>query len=383
LISSGVTPPTFAEARARDKRYDAWDLASSSRAGLGLLLALATCGAAYGLACGDSGDASGFGNSGDDGGPSSLPDAAVGSADAGAPTATMRLAHLAADLGPIDLCYRTANASSFEGPVLGGGLGAPKRDAGASDGGGDASGAGADPLDGATLDAAGALDGSADAGAAAIDFRTVSRYLTLDAAGPLTIALVAPGSTSCTTPLLLDDVTLDPGKLATVAIVGRRGDDGGAGSLGLVAFIDDRTVAPSTARVRMINAALGAAGADAAPDAPNALAVRAVGAQTITLAEHVEPRRAGSPSSNVPVDSLGYATVAPVPSPARLAVGAAADTKSDAAVDSWVSEAGELGLVGSSLHTGFVLTGSVGPYEILWCTDTSTSGDLTTCSLVR
>jgi hypothetical protein len=279
--------------------------------------------------------------------------------------------------------------------VLGGGLGVPKRDAGASDAG--ASDAGADAagggtldggtLDGGTLDGgaldAAALDASADAGAAAIDFRTVSRYLTLDAAGPLTITLVAPGSTSCTTPLLSADVTLDPGKLATVAIVGHPSDDGGAGSLGLVAFIDDRTVAPSTARVRMINAALGAAGADAATDAPTALAVRAVGAQTLTLAEHVEPRRAGSPSSNVPVDSLGYATVVPVPSPARLAVGAAADTKSDAAIDSWVSEAGELGLVGSSLHTGFVLSSSLGPYEVLWCTDTSTSGDHTTCALVR
>jgi hypothetical protein len=358
-------------------------LASSSRVGFGLLLALATGGAVYGLACGDGGDASGASGNGDDGGPSSLPDAAVGSADAGTPTATMRLAHLAADLGPVDFCYRAAKASSFAGPVLGGGLGAPKRDAGASDSGADASGDGGDPLDGGALDAAGALDASADAGAAAIEFLTVSRYLTLDAAGPLTIALVAPGSTSCTSPLLSADVTLDPGKLATVAIIGHLSDDGGAGSLGLVAFIDDRTVAPTTARVRMINAALGAAGADAAPDAPNALAVRAVGAQTLTLAERVEPRRAGSPSSTVPVDSLGYATVAPVPSPARLAVGAAADTKSDAAIDAWVSEAGELGLVGSSLHTGFVLTGSVGSYEVLWCTDTSTSGDHTTCALVR
>jgi hypothetical protein len=357
-------------------------LASSSRVGFGLLLALAICGAAYGLACGDGGDASGFGNTGDDGGPSFLPDAAVGTADAGAPVSTMRLAHLAADLGPVDFCYRAAKASSFEGPVLGGGLGTPKRDAGAGDAGADANGAGGDPLDGGPMDAA-AGDADAGTGAAAIDFRTVSRYLTLDAAGPLTIALVAPGSTSCTTPLLSADVTLDPGKLATVAIVGHLSDDGGAGTLGLVAFIDDRTVAPSTARVRMINAALGAAGADAATDAPNALAVRAVGAQTLTLAERVEPKRAGSPSSNVPVDSLGYATVLPVPSPARLAVGAASDTRSDAAVDSWVSEAGELGLVGSSLHTGFVLTGSVGPYEILWCTDTSTSGDHTTCALVR
>jgi len=109
-----------------------------------------------------------------------------------------------------------------------------------------------------------------------------------------------------------------------------------------------------------------------------------VGAQTLTLAERVEPKKAGSPSAAVPVDSLGYATIDPLPSPAQLAVGAAADTKSDAAVDSWVSSAGELGLHGGSLHTGFILTGEdQKPFEVLWCTDTSTSGDRTTCQLVR
>ncbi|CAN5770550.1 hypothetical protein BH11MYX4_BH11MYX4_10480 [soil metagenome] len=330
-----------------------------------LSLALASAGV-YALACGeDASGGGGGGGNGGDGGGGTLPEAAVGKTDADAPATTMRLAHVAADLGPVEFCYRAARSTSFEGPVLGGGIGDPKRDGG-DDGGG--------AVSDASLDAA-------DAGASAVGYRTVSRYLTLGAAGPLTLALVAPGSTSCASPLLFAYVTLDPGKLATVAIVGLGAGDGGAAECGLVAFIDDRTTVPSEARVRMVNAAFGTA---AAPTTPVALAVRAVGAQTITLAERVEPKKAGSPSTAVPVDALGYATIGPLPSPAQLAVGAAADTKTDAGVDSWVSTAGELHLQGGSLHTGFVLTGEdAKPFEVLWCTDTSTSGDRTTCELVR
>jgi hypothetical protein len=105
----------------------------------------------------------------------------------------------------------------------------------------------------------------------------------------------------------------------------------------------------------------------------------------VSIAARVEPTKAASPSATVPIDSLGYATVAPVPSPATLAVGAAASpTASDAAIDSWVSQGVDLGLRGASLHTGFVLTGEdQESFEVLWCTDTSTSGDRTTCVLVR
>jgi len=350
---------------------------SSHRPKLAILCFALAIGCVYALACGDDGGAGGGGGGGNDGGGSTLPDAGVGKTDAGAPATTMRLAHVAADLGPVDFCYRTAKSTSFEGPVLGGGLGGPKRDGGA-DGGEDDAAGGGDPDAG---DDAG--DGEAGAAApASVAYRSVSRYLSLDASGPLTIALVAPGATSCATPLFMADVTLDPGKLATVAIVGLAANDGGAGDRGLVAFIDDRTTTADKARVRMVNAAFG--GAPSSPPEGTALAVRAVGAQTLTLAERVEPKKAGSPSAAVPVDSLGYATIDPLPSPAQLAVGAAADTKSDAAVDSWVSSAGELGLHGGSLHTGFILTGEdQKPFEVLWCTDTSTSGDRTTCEVVR
>lgn len=339
-----------------------------------LSFALAT-GSVYALACGDSGEASGGGNGGSDGGASTGPEAGIGKSDAGAVATTMRLAHVAADLGPVDFCYRTVKSTAFEGPVLGGGIGDPKRDGGV-DGGVDG---GAGAPDDAGVDA----DGS-DAGAPSVGYRTVSRYLTLEASGPLTIALVAPGATSCATPLFTADVTLDPGKLATVAIVGLGANDGGKGDRGLVAFIDDRTTTANKARVRMVNAAFGSATMPTAPTEGATLAVRAVGAQTLTLAERVEPKKAGSPSASVPVDSLGYATIDPLPSPAQLAVGAAADTTADAGVDSWVSTAAELGLHGSSLHTGFVLTGEgQKPFEVLWCLDTSTSGDRTTCERVR
>lgn len=357
------------------------DLALRHRFRLFFVTTTLASGAAVAVACGDGAGSSANGGNDGDGGSSGLSDAAVGPSDATAPATTLRLAHVAEDLGPVDFCYRMAKTSSFEGPVLGGGLGSTKTpDAGNADGG-DASSP-ADALDaGDEADASDAGDAGGDGGAARVGYGTVSRYLTLAASGPLTIALVAPGSTSCATPLFTADVTLDPGKLSTVAIVGRAAADAGAGALGLVAFIDDRMTTPAKARVRMINAALGTGSRAPA----GALSVRASGSQTVTLAESVEPRKPASPSAAVPVDSLGYATIEPVPSPARLAVGAAASPMaSDASSDSWVSLPGSLDLRGGSLHTGFILSGHDEPsFEVLWCTDTSTTGDVTTCAIVR
>lgn len=353
-----------------------------------MVLTLAS-GAAYAVACADSGGSGSDGSTTGDGGSVTAPGPAVVAGDSEAPATTMRLAHVAQDLGPVDFCYRTASSTSFVGPVLGGGLGGSKKDAGATDGGEagtDDDDAGHDDTgdDTGGDDDAGGDGDAGDAGAASIAHRTVSRYLTLSASGPLTLALVAPGATSCATPLFVADVTLDPGKLSTVAIVGRAEPDAGDASLALVAFIDDRMTVSDKARVRMIHAALGTA-AGRAPAA--ALAARASGAETLALADSVEPKKAASPSASVPVDSLGYATITPLPSPARLAVGAAAGTappSNDASVDSWVSEAGELDLRGGSLHTGFILSGDAQqPYEVLWCTDTSTSGDRSLCALVR
>lgn len=355
-------------------------MASRNRFRVLFLVTTLASGAALALACGDGGGSGSGGGTDGDGGSGARPDAAVGPADASAPATTMRLAHLAEDLGPVDFCYRMAKTSSFEGPVLGGGKGSLARDAGASADGATDANAPVDPsLDGG--DDGGVDEAGADGGAPRVGYRTVSRYLTLTASGPLTIALVSPGSTSCATPLFTADVTLDPGKLSTVAILGRTAADGGDGALSLVAFIDDRVTVPAKARVRMIHAALGTE--TRAP--AGALSVRASSSQTVTVAERVEPKKAAAPSAAVPVDSLGYATIAPVPSPAQLAVGAAASpTASDASTDSWVGQAGALDLRGGSLHTGFVLSGGADqPFEVLWCTDTSTTGDATTCTLVR
>lgn len=365
--------------QAQDLALRCGHLASRSRLRALFVFVTLASGAAAALACGDSGNSGSGAFDTGDGGFASVPEAAVGPTDAESPATTMRLAHVAADLGAVDFCYRMATTSTFQGPVLNGGLGSNvKRDAGARDGGDASSGV-------SDLDAGNRSDGEggADAGAASVNYRTVSRYLTLGASGPLTIALVAPGATSCATPLFIADVTLDPGKLSTVAITSEAKGDGGAAGLALVAFIDDRMTLPNKSRVRMIHAALGTSAKRTSADA---LSVRTSGgSQTVSVADRVEPKRAASPSASVPIDSLGYATLAPVPSPAQLAVGAAASpTASDASIDAWVSDAVDLGLRGASLHTGFILTGEGKPsFEVLWCTDTSTSGDRTTCSLVR
>lgn len=332
------------------------------------------------LACGDGGDGGGNGNDDGDGGFIVLPDAAVGQSDARAPATTMRLAHLAPELGAVDFCYRTAKSTSFEGPVLSGGIGSMGRDASAD---GSSSGDGGEEPDADDDDGGDAS--ISDAGAANVGYRSVSRYLNLTSAGPLTIALVAPGATSCATPIFTADVTLDPGKLSTVAIVGRTGSDGGADALALAAFIDDRATTASKARVRMIHAALGVTATGRPPSGP--LSARVTSSQTLSVAERIEPKKASAPSAAIPVDSLGYATIAALPSPAQLAIGAApgtATTPDAEVIDSWVSKATELDLRGGSLHTGFVLSADdQQPFEVLWCTDTSTSGDLTTCKLVR
>lgn len=338
-----------------------------------LLASAALCaGALYVIACSDdTKDEPLDPSTGDAGG--TLPEAQVTPKDSEAPATVVRFAHLGAELDAVDFCYRTAKTAAFEGPVIGKDIGGPKRDAGpeAGDGGEDEAG----------LVDAGEDDASvADGGLPSVAPRTVTRYLTLEASGALTIALVTPGATSCASPIFTADVTLDPGKLSTVAIVGRHGTDAGsADSLGLVAFIDDGATLPAKARVRMVHAALGTATRPGSP----ALAARAVGAQTVTVASRIEPRKIAAPSTTIPVDSLGYAAIAPVPAPAQLAVGGAEAVGMDAAVEGWVSEAGDLGLTGASIHTGFIVTGTTTPFEVLWCTDTSTVGDLTACKLVK
>lgn len=284
------------------------------------------------------------------GGPNVVGEGGVTTSDAGPPTTTMRLAHLAPDLGAVDFCYRPAKSSSFEGPVLDRGAAGPKSDAAAAD-----------------ADAA----SDADAGSQGLAYASVSTYTTLAVAGPLTIALVPAGASSCAGAMFVADVTLDPGKLSTVAVLGRRDADAADG-LGLVAFIDDHETLAKKARVRFVHAASGTS-------VP--IAVRAVGAQAVLTAERIEPRRVAAASPSIPVDDLGYATIQPLPPPTSLAIAPVA--AQDAAAGGWQTAASDLGLVGGSLHTGFVLSGAANPFEVLWCTDTSTTVARTTCLVVR
>lgn len=326
------------------------------------------------FACDD--DASGTGSDQRDGGElGSRPDAAVLPRDAEAPVTSTRFAHFAPDLGRVDFCYRASGTTTFLGPVLGTPRAAP-RDAGSD--------AAASPSPSTSPDADAVADAAVDANAAttapgaSLAYREVTRYVGLARSGPLDIAVVVAGS-SCASPLLVRTVTLDPGKLSTVTVLGRVGADAGASSeLGLLALVDDRTTQPEKARVRLVHAALPAPGAT--PEA-TPLGVRATSGTTIVLADRIDPRKASSPSANVPVDALGYATVGALPPPASLSVSGAA--LGDAAVEAWESAAVDLDLRGGSLHTGFVVLGDGKPFEVVWCRDTSTDGDLTACTRVR
>lgn len=333
----------------------------------------------------------------DSGPPPIRADARTSGPDAEAPGSTIRLAHLAAESGPIDFCYQEARAGTFVGPVLGGPKLA-KPDAGPLDAGsvGDAGDAG-DASDAGIADAS--SDEDADAGDAStpalssLAFGAVTKYLVLQSSGPMTIAIVEGGATSCASPIATGDVTLDPGKLSTVAVFSRPGD-GGAPALEVAAFTDDRTTADDTIRVRVIHAALGTSYAQ--PE--GALAARASAAKTTVLTDRVEPRRAATESEAVQVDALGYVTAPPIPPPASIAIGAApTDGGADAGFEPWLSKADDLGLSGGSLHTAFILPPArtftaagvdaaaprKGAFRVLWCADTTTEGDRTTCAWVR
>ncbi|MBX3220253.1 MAG: DUF4397 domain-containing protein [Labilithrix sp.] len=327
---------------------------------LGLALALVVA-----TSCGDDGASRDLDSAGN--GRAPIPqDAQASDADGDAPVSTMRFAHLAPGVGPVDFCYQGVRKGTFVGPVLGGGAAPAPTDAGDAD---------TDDLEDDPLDA-----GADDAGPPrSASYRTVSTYLVLQAAGPITIAILPAGATSCTNALVTADVTLDPGKLFTVALFERRADAGPA-TLELGAFIDDRTTAPDKARVRVIHAALGTADVTSA----GPIGVRAVASKTTVLADRVEPRRAASASEAVAVDGLGYVTAAPVPPPTSLAIGPASSDGADAGFDPWQSQSADLDLRGDSLHTAFVLTGPTeSTFEVLWCADRTTSGDQTTCTLVR
>jgi len=289
-------------------------------------------------------------------------DAAAGDADAEAPLSTLRLAHMASGVGPVDFCYQAARAGSFEGPVLGGPSTAVA-DAGA-DGDTDADAA-------ATADAGIDAAVDEDAGRPAVTYGSVSKYFTLAATGTIVVAIVPAGG-RCSEAIAQASVTLDPGKLSTVVFFAE-GSDASDGAV--VGFVDDRDTLSDKARVRIIHAS-----------AAGPIAVRANTSRTTTLADRVEPRHASEATPAIPVDALGFATVAPLPPPVTLVVDPIdQDASADAAPSTtatWASAAGDLDLRGGSLHTGFVLDED-GGFVVLWCADQITAFDHTACTWVR
>lgn len=337
---------------------------------------------------------------GDDGG---------GDAQGGTQT-TLRLANMSPDLGAVDFCWRVSGSATFTGPVLGGSLdggtplGAEYEEAGASDAatpdastGEDAADA-TEPMD-ATIEAGAAGEGGAadattdgetpaDAGDAStssdaalpdaavpqppVGFASMSAAVTLAASGTLDIALVAAGRLSCGSPLAVGTVTLDAGKISTVAVMGLATADAGSDSaLSIVGFTDELTDA-SVAKVRLIHAALGWPDAISTP-AP-ALSVRA---GPVVLAPEVDPRHATTPATMPPVDPLGFASVMPVSGETVLTLSALDDGGTARA---WSTGFFGIDVLPGTVHTGFVVSLRAGALGVAWCGVGPTVG-VPTCRL--
>lgn len=333
------------------------------------------------------------GESGDDGGASA--------------TATMHLAHMAPDLGPLDFCWRASGAATFTGPVLhatvdagpaarDASLDGPPLDAdaaGAADAGADAM-IDADAGDDATADAASG-DAATDAapidaaapdggGTAGLDFGELTPDETLLSGGTFDIALVAAGASTCAQPLVVRAVTLDAGKRATVVVMGlSSADAGSAAALSLAAFTDDATIDPAHARVRMIHAALGAP--DGHAGAPALEVSLTAGGTTVPVAAELDPRHASTPSAQDPsVDALGYTTLEPsigVGSPAAIRLQALGDA---GAGGTWTTAPiDHLGTGAGTVHTAFVVSRPAGELGVVWCSEDKTSGSAVTCGLLQ
>jgi hypothetical protein len=317
-------------------------------------------------------------------------------------TSAMRLANMSPDLGPVDFCWRVTGSGAFTGPVLGGSIdaGAPPATDGAGEDGAFDAGDVADSADGAieTADADGAaepeasddasaladasdattdaadatLDGggvTTDAGGARmtdggaiqhVGFGQASDVETLPAIGTLDIALVAPYQLSCTAPRFVGRVTLDPGKVATVVIMGLKTTDAPRGSaLQLKAFTDEPP--GETAHVRIIHAALGSGSDGTAPPL-------SVQAGNVLIAPEVDPGDAAATSASPAVDTLGYAPAPAFSSPAPIELGTL-DDAGDASARTWTTPFFDLGILPGTSHTGFVVSLGRGALGVVWCGD--------------
>ncbi len=360
-------------------------LSSRRRAGL-LGLACAISASSFLVyACDDGGKPENVTGSALDGsgGPPAA-DVAVAPADGSALTATIRFVHLAANLGPVDFCLRGAGDEAFTGPVLGGGLGPDGgQDAGATNGdGGDAQ------SDAATESGTneGGADGSATEEDPALAPRTMTNYVSFAGSGTFDVAVVSAGQKSCASPRATLKVTVDPSKLTTVVLSGdytagpggtdAGASDGGAGTLRIFRVLDDPTLDPKQARVRMVNAAFGASSVGKAED----LRVDVIGSQKTPITADVALGAASNQSVSAPVtDGLGYTLTAPEPPANALTLTGVAPASF---TGTWTSVYTDLGLVAASLHTGFIVSDATDTLSVLWCSDTSTVGKRVDCRIL-
>ncbi len=314
-------------------------------------------------------------------------DVAVYPADGSALTTTVRFVHLAANLGSVDFCLRGAGAEAFTGPVLRGGFGIDGGGDAGSEDGGDAQ---SPPGDGGDAgNEASAEDGGAEGGAAqedtALPPRTMTNYVSFDGAGTFDVAVVAAGQKSCSSPVATLKVTVDPSKLTTVVLAGdygaegstdAGGADGGGNALRLFRVLDDPTLEPKLARVRMVNAAFGASSVGRAQD----LRVDVIGSQRTPIASDVALGGASNQSVASPItDALGYTLIAPEPPANALTLTGLGGSSFSG---TWTSVYTDLGISAASLHTGFIVSDALEVLSVVWCSDTSTVGKRVDCRVL-
>jgi len=271
------------------------------------------------------------------------------------PTGSFRIAHLAADVGAVDVCYRTSSTAAFIGPLVTRqepDAGA-KLDAGAKKDGGDADAS--DP----------------DAGAAGLSFPSVSAYFAVPVADDVEVAIVSATDRSCAAPRARGHVAIGLGSHVTMAYLGLSSADAGAiNELGITAFEDDPRVDADNARARFVNAALGTL--KVPPSDALAITVSTSKGE-VTVAPRVDPRHATTPSSPPnPVDALGYGTLP------LITYGSFICRHLGDAGGSWASVALPVAMAGGSVHTGFVVSDTKSGFAIVWCDDIASS-----CTVAR
>lgn len=284
-------------------------------------------------------------------------------------TTTFRVAHVSPDLGAFDVCYRLATTTSWIGPLF-----APSTPPDAAAPPADAT-SDASALDGALSDArADAVASDAAPPPIGVGFATVSRYVTVTGSGTYDVALVAASETSCAHPRALGHVTLDPGKHATVVVMGlSRGDAGADAALAITAFTDDTTLVSGIARTRFIHAARGGGKATSL----GAVSVDALtGTIVAPLVAELRPGRTSTPSPTPPkIDTLGYGAALPLSASSTLRTSQLAD----AGAQSWSTASYDLALTALSLHTAILFGDGDGTLQILWCSDGGVGGPVTQC----